>query len=379
MFGGIRARIRCPNPSVSRELAPERRGNLDCNGSVAGRIVLGVGLLEPLRREFVEFLERCGRGDAGAVPLAGDASARRYFRLTRNGDDIGELLMFSPREDLVSFVKVEAHLRGLGVSSPEIYELDETLGLAVIEDFGNASFTALLDGGHDAHELYAVAFDVLVHLHEHPDACAISLPSHDVSTLIGLVELFAEWYLPLVRERALETGEHEEFVGLWKELLSPPPRCDFLVLRDYHVDNLILLDRKGLLRCGLLDFQDSSFGSSAYDVMSLLEDARRDVAEDLRTELLGRYFAARNGLDRDVFEREFILLSAQRHMRVAGLFCRLWRRDGKAWYLDYMPRVLRMLDATLRHEEFARMRKFLDRTAPTWRDGLRDEVVRKLS
>ncbi len=311
------------------------------------------------------------------VPLDGDASARRYFRLARNGGNVGELLMLSPREDLVSFVKVGEHLRGLGISAPKIYELKDALGLAVIEDFGDTRFSVLLDGGHDAHELYASAVDVLVHLHEHPDACAISLPSYDTEALIDAAELFVEWYLPLVLGRAPGEGVREEFTGLWRELLSVPPRCDVLVLRDYHVDNLMLLNGEGLSRCGVLDFQDSSFGSNAYDMMSLLEDARRDVSAELRTELLGRYFASRSGLERDVFEREFLLLSAQRHMRVAGVFCRLWRRDGKVWYLDYMPRVLGMLDATLRHGEFAGMRKFLDGVVPAWRDGLGDGAARK--
>ncbi|MCY4033014.1 MAG: phosphotransferase [Hyphomicrobiales bacterium] len=332
---------------------------------------------EVSKHEIVEFLERSGRGDMETVPLDGDASARRYFRLARNGGNVGELLMLSPREDLVSFVKVGEHLRGLGISAPKIYELKDALGLAVIEDFGDTRFSVLLDGGHDAHELYASAVDVLVHLHEHPDACAISLPSYDTEALIDAAELFVEWYLPLVLGRAPGEGVCEEFSGLWRELLSVPPRCDVLVLRDYHVDNLMLLNGERLSRCGVLDFQDSSFGSNAYDMMSLLEDARRDVSAELRTELLGRYFASRSGLERDVFEREFLLLSAQRHMRVAGVFCRLWKRDGKAWYLDYMPRVLGMLDATLQYGEFAGMRKFLDRIAPAWRDGLGDGAARK--
>ena len=336
-----------------------------------------MSLPEISKREVVKFLECCGRGNVETLPLDGDASARRYFRLTRNGDNVGELLMLSPCEDLVSFVKVGKHLSGLGISAPEIYELDDALGLALIEDFGDTRFSILLDGGHDAHELYASAVDVLVHLHEHPDACAISLPSYDTDALVGAAELFAEWYLPLVLGRALEKDAREEFSGLWRRLLSVPPRCDVLVLRDYHVDNLMLLDGEGLSRCGVLDFQDSSFGSNAYDLMSLLEDARRDVSAELRSELLGRYFASRSGLERDVFEREFLLLSAQRHMRVAGVFCRLWKQDGKAWYLDHMPRVLKMLDATLQHEEFSGMRKFLDSVAPTWRDGLGDEANHK--
>lgn len=311
------------------------------------------------------------------VPLDGDASARRYFRLTRNGDSFGELLMLSSREDLVSFVKVGEHLRGLGISTPQIYEFNSALGLAVIEDFGDARLSVLLGRGHDAYELYAGAVDILVHLHEHPNACAISLPSYDTDALIGAADLFMEWYLPLILGRTPDEDAREEFAGLWRELFSVPPRCDVLVLRDYHVDNLMLLNGEELSRYGVLDFQDSSFGSSAYDVMSLLEDARRDVSAELRTELLGRYFASRSGLERDVFEKEFLLLSAQRHMRVAGVFCRLWRRDGKAWYMGHMSRVLEMLDATLRYEEFLGMRKFLNRIAPTWREGLGNEMARK--
>ena len=320
---------------------------------------------------IAEFLARHGRERFALNALAADASARRYFRLTDGrGNATGELLMLSPRKDLEAFARVGAHLAGLGLSTPDIHAIDEATGIALIQDFGESRYSVLLDGGADAEELYVLAMDVLIHLHEHPDATTIALESYNAKPLLEMTLLLPDWYLPLICGRKLEASERDEFIRLWERLLSPEPRCDILCLRDYHVDNLMLLPGEGIARCGVLDFQDASFASCAYDVMSLVEDARRDVSPQLRELLLRRYIAARGSeFERDVFARDFALLSAQRHMRVLGLFCRLCLRDGKEWYAGYLPRVVRLLAETLSRQEFAEMRMFLDEIAPGWREG----------
>ena len=322
---------------------------------------------------ITEFLARQGREGATLNALAGDASARRYFRLTDGrGNATGELLMLSPRQDLEAFVHVGAHLSRLGLATPDIHAIDEAAGIALIKDFGESRFSILLESGAEASELYSLALDVLIHLHEHPDATAIKLESYNAKALMDAALLLPDWYLPLICKRKLEADERAEFIRLWERLLSPPPRCEVVGLRDYHVDNLMLLSGEGIARCGVLDFQDAMLASPAYDVMSLLEDARRDISAQLRHAMLERYVAARgSGFDKDLFEREFALLSLQRHMRVVGVFCRLHLRDGKDGYLGYLPRVLRLLDEALRRqEEFAEMEMFLHGIAPGWREGL---------
>ena len=307
------------------------------------------------------FLGTSGWDGVPAVPLAGDASFRRYYRLGR--DESSAVLMDAPppQEDIGAFVAVAGLLRGLGFSAPEVLAEDRGHGFLLLEDFGDDTYTRLLARGADELALYRLAVDTLVALqraverHGTPD-----LPPYDLERLLGEATLLVDWYRPLAG------GLREEYLALWRAVLSEavvaPPT---LVLRDYHVDNLMLLpDRPGVRGCGLLDFQDALTGPPSYDLVSLLEDARRDIPSPLREAMTERYLAAFPALDRRAFLRSAAILSAQRNCKILGIFTRLWKRDGKRQYLAHIPRVWRLLEADLRHPALGPVARWLDRHLP---------------
>lgn len=309
---------------------------------------------EPADRQalIADFLAGAGWRGAAVRPLAGDASFRRYFRVTRG--EARAVLMDAPpgKEDVRPFVRVGRHLRALGLCAPDILAADEALGLLLLEDFGDATFTRLLAGGAEASELYGLAVDVLIALHRLPAVVAVpaGLPPYDERRLLDEALLLVDWYLPAVSGRPLPAAVRDEYVAAWGAVL-PLAAGDrqTLVLRDFHVDNLMRLDgRRGLAACGLLDFQDAVVGAAAYDLMSLLEDARRDVDPALKAAMVARYLRAMAaGIDVAAFEAAFRVLAAQRHAKVIGIFTRLCRRDGKPSYLVHIPRVWRLLEAAL--------------------------------
>jgi len=307
------------------------------------------------------FLGTSGWDGVPAVPLAGDASFRRYYRLGR--DESSAVLMDAPppQEDVGPFVAVAGLLRGLGFSAPEVLAEDRGHGFLLLEDFGDDTYTRLLARGADEPALYKLAVDTLVALqraverHGTPD-----LPPYDLERLLGEATLLVDWYRPLAG------GLREEYLALWRAVLSEavvaPPT---LVLRDYHVDNLMLLpDRPGVRGCGLLDFQDAVTGQPSYDLVSLLEDARRDVPASLRQAMTERYLAAFPALDRVAFLRSAAILSAQRNCKILGIFTRLRKRDGKRQYIAHIPRVWRLLEADLRHPALGPVARWLDRHLP---------------
>jgi aminoglycoside/choline kinase family phosphotransferase len=315
-----------------------------------------------------QFLQANGWGEADCKPLASDASFRRYIRLTQNGQ--AALLMDAPppKESVSPFIKIAKHLHALGFSAPEIYAEDETHGLLLIEDFGEHTFTRLLLNGADETALYELATDTLIALHRLPADQAIpgDLASYDQQHLQDEAVLWADWYIPAVTGAPMPAAMRKSYVMAWFEcfrLLDNQPQT--LVLRDYHVDNLMRLDgRSGVHACGLLDFQDAVKGPSAYDLMSLLEDARRDISDSLRTAILNRYFNAFPELDRERFETAIAVLGAQRHTKVIGIFTRLCWRDGKSVYLQHIPRVWRLLERSLKHPALSPVVSWLDRNIP---------------
>ena len=225
------------------------------------------------------FLDTSGWGDVAAVPLAGDASFRRYYRLVGSAGSAVLMDAPPPQEDVAPYVMVAALLRELGFSAPEVLAEDRGEGFLLLEDFGDDTYTRVLDRGADEPALYALAVDTLIALQR---AVAMhgapTLSAYDTTRLLAEASLLVDWYSPLADEL------REEYLALWRAVLplamaSPPT----LVLRDYHVDNLMLLPgRPGVKGCGLLDFQDAVSGAPSYDLVSLLEDARRDVGASLR-------------------------------------------------------------------------------------------------
>jgi aminoglycoside/choline kinase family phosphotransferase len=314
-----------------------------------------------LNRDACEFLAAAGWDSAPRDLLAGDASARRYFRL-RRGKATAVLMDASGNLDGVApFVRLDQHLESIGFSVPAILARDEPKGLLLLEDFGDATFARLLERGSEPETLYSLAIDVLAALHLHARAVPPGLRVYEPEKMLDDIGLFLDWRVPAVSEQGKSA-----FRAVWREVLPLAHRVPAtLLLRDFHAANLMLLPaRKGIRQAGLLDFQDAWQGPITYDLISLLEDARRDVPAGLREEMLSRYLAAFPALDRNTFETSLAILAAQRHLRVLAIFKRLSRRDGKHDYQTlHSPRVERLLQNALRHPILAEVKRWLTRYA----------------
>lgn len=316
------------------------------------------------------LLAQNGHTGADLHPLPGDASARRYARVAG-----ADLLLMEDRSDpqgFAAFLRLADHLRGLGLSAPEVRASDTDAGLALIEDFGSDTYGALLTRGADETALYALAIDALLHLHTATGACDVDVPGYTLDTLLDELSIFSNWFVPELRPDLPMQDFDAEWRRLWRRALYPVAHTrSALVLRDFHIDNLMLLsDRKGAARCGLLDFQDAVLGAAEYDLVSLLQDARRNLAPGLEAAMLERYIAhAPDQMGgRAVILNRYHLLGAQRHTRIAGLFPRLNRRDGKPGYLAFMPRVMRQMQTALDDAGLTEIATYLDTQLPGWRD-----------
>ncbi|MDF3935637.1 aminoglycoside phosphotransferase family protein [Pseudomonas citronellolis] len=321
------------------------------------------------------FLAASGHPGHALDALPADASARRYFRLGGQG----LLLMDSPpgAEPLAPYLQVAQLLHACGLSAPRVLAADVGQGLALIEDFGQATYTRLFAGGYEAAPLYRLAVDALVELHRAGAAAAEGLPAYDAARLAEEGALFIDWYAPLLVGRSAAAQLRDDYLATFAAACrGVASRREVLVLRDYHVDNLMLLkERPGVAACGLLDFQDALCGAPAYDLMSLLEDARRDVPEALRESLLSHYLTHRPELDARQFIADYQALAAQRHAKVLGIFVRLARRDGKHGYLAHLPRVLGLFQRALEAPALHPLRDLLDHRLPHWRQALHTDVL----
>jgi N-acetylmuramate 1-kinase len=307
------------------------------------------------------FLDSAGWGDAVCEPLTGDASARKYFRLRKQNRSA--ILMDASRvlDSVAPFIRIGEHLRNLGFSAPEIFSRDEAAGLLLLEDFGDATFAQLLEKSGEEKKLFTLATDFLVALHGHPRAVPEKLRSYTPEQMLADLELFLEWRTPEIPGAA-----KEEFRAAWRAALPLAHRVpESLLLRDYHVANLMLLpERDGVRRAGLLDFQDAYRGPVTYDLVSLLEDARRDVPDGLREKMLSRYVAQFPALDKNDFETSLAILAALRHTRVLAIFEQLARRDGRTEYRRlHSPRVGRLLQRALRHPALEVVKHWMNRHA----------------
>ena len=317
-----------------------------------------------------EFVRRAGWGDAAEHLLAGDASFRKYFRLRRSTSTAtGTAVVMDappPHENVRPFVRIGRHLCALGLSAPEIYTADEGNGFLLLEDLGDDTFARVLDAGGDEACLYSRATDVLAALHQAGERALLpGLDAYVGENLVDAAMLLPEWYLPAVLGRQAADEELAGYRAAWRASLANLRKTpDTLMLRDYHKDNLMWLPaREGVRACGLLDFQDAKRGHCAYDLVSLIEDARRDVSSSVYASCIAR-FVAQTGLDARDFAAGFALMAAQRHARIIGLFIRLAKRDGKPDYLTYLPRVWRHFERALRHEALRPLRLWVDRLLP---------------
>lgn len=319
-------------------------------------------------RLIEEFLAAHGFAGAARAPLAGDASFRRYERI-REGDRRAVLMDAPPEhEDVRPYLRVARILRANGYSAPEIYAEDPGNGLLLIEDLGDDTFTRILakNPGRE-HGLYETAVDLLIDLHQKKsNDVTEGIPPYDDAELNEEAALFVDWYMPAVTGEPLSEKLRREYLDIWRGLYAAARAVpSTLVLRDYHVDNLLFLPgRPGIAACGLLDFQDAVVGPVSYDLVSLLEDARRDVPADLAGEMMERYLSAFPALDRAEFEASYALLGAQRNAKIIGIFTRLWKRDGKPAYLAHIPRVWGLLECDLAHAAARPMQEWMDKHMP---------------
>lgn len=296
------------------------------------------------------FLADASFGAARLDWLPQDASFRRYGRLV--GGPRPAILMDSPPpENVRPWLRVAAHLRRLGLSAPAVLAADAEAGLLLIEDFGDATFARLLAAGHNESALYALAGHVLRVLHDAP--LAEDLPAWNPPRMAELcAATLLDWWWPAALGAPCPDRVRREFHEAAVAMLANFTETA-VVLRDFHIDNLMLLpDRPGFAACGLLDFQDAGIGHPAYDLMSLVEDARRDVSPAARQAALDAYGP--------VDMAAFAALGALRHARVAALWTRLDRRDGKLKYLRHGPRTWAMLDRALAHPTCAPLAAWFD-------------------
>ncbi len=355
-----------------------------------GKAAAQVARLQALR----QFLDDAGYADARRLRMPGDASTRSYARLVR--DDGVVILMNAPRrpdgptvydgksysaavhlaEDVKPFVAIDNGLRARGFSAPSIHHADLDAGFLITEDFGSAGF---IDGDppRPIAERYEAATDMLAALHREalPEILPVApqityaIPTFDTDALLVEAGLMLEWYMP-DRGAELTDNLRDEFVMMWRDLLSKPASAARTwALRDFHSPNLIWLDeRTGTARVGIIDFQDAVLGPAAYDLVSLLQDARVDVPEQLELALLTRYIKARRAPDDSFdpagFAELYAIMSAQRNTRLLGTFARLNRRDGKPQYLRHQPRIWTYLNRSLAHPALARAREWYSANVP---------------
>ncbi|MCQ0091475.1 aminoglycoside phosphotransferase family protein [Roseovarius sp. M141] len=323
----------------------------------------------------MNFLSQTVWAGATAAALAGDASNRRYLRI-RKGDETA-VLMDAPAErgeDVRPFITIAEHLLALGLSAPRILAQDIDQGFLLIEDLGDDLFARIIPRHPEIEiDLYRAATDVLIELHK--AVAPADLPSYDTELMAQMAALALDWYAG-----ADDAALRADFINVMSRTLAT--HCaghEVLIQRDYHAENLLWLpDRSGAARVGLLDFQDAMRGHVAYDLVSLLQDARRDVPAGLATQMIDRYVSM-TGQDDAAYQAAYHVLGAQRNLRILGVFARLCLRDGKAHYVDLIPRVWAHLMHDLNHPAMADAAPLVRRALPeptlTFREDLKSRCA----
>ena len=346
------------------------------------------------------FLAQSGWNGATVSALPGDASTRRYYRIFR--DDRSAMLMDQPQAvetppcppsatpqerqalgynavarlagaDCERFIAAAKFLRGRGIAAPEIYADDTARGFVLLEDLGDELYADVLGKGADELTLYGAAVDAIALMQREP-APAELLPGarlypFDLAARLAEVDLLTEWFVPLALGREASADEVSEHRSLWNHAFEEIQSDPVFVHRDYHAQNLFwLFARSGTARVGIIDFQDAVAGNRSYDLISLLEDARRDVAPELASAMKKRFLAAVSAqgcaLDAESWGAEAAVTAAQRNAKIAGIFARLAKRDHKPRYLAHLPRVWSHLERDLAHPALAPLRTWYDRTFP---------------
>lgn len=313
-----------------------------------------------------DFIKSIGWDDASSVVVAGDASNRSYDRLTK-ADGQTAILMNAPPEkgeDVRPFVKILEFLRANGLEAPKLLGIDNTHGFLLLEDLGDNLFARICQTSPELENtLYRAAIDVLLQLHK------ASTPSdvapYDLATYVREADLVTDWYLPSIKgapsSPTLVDAYQSKITAACAAIQTTEP---VLVLRDYHAENLLWLPKRvGVKNVGLLDFQDALMGHPAYDLVSLLEDARRNTSDTLQAAMKD-YFIEKSGANEEVFNYAYATLGAQRNLKIIGIFARLCVRDNKPQYIDLIPRVWAHLERDLAHPELSDLKDWVQINIP---------------
>ncbi len=308
------------------------------------------------------FLKQANIGSFERIKIPGDASFRHYERIITEKENY--ILMDAPpeKEDVKPFIKIDEILINLGFSAPLIISKDIANGFLLLEDLGDNKFNHIFRNNPESEKpLYKIAVDLLIEIYKKRKI--FDIPEYSKEKLLSEAMLFPDWYLPLFGNKNVDelkalSQNYADVINLTINRLRLSNNV--IVLRDYHADNLMLLDkRSNAKKVGLLDFQDALIGNAAYDLVSLLEDARRDVSEDIQREML-EYFIKGANLNKNDFINDYHILGAQRNLKIIGIFSRLKVRDKKDVYLPMIPRVKNYLKKDLQHESLKELKQFLE-------------------
>lgn len=341
------------------------------------------------------FLKSAGWAEATAQPLTADASTRTYERVT-HGQKRALLMNAPPGEEtapcppdatpedraglgynalarlagpnLNAFIAVSDILRSAGLSAPEVYAADATSGFALIEDLGDALFARAIPAGADEDTLYKHAIDALITLRKAnpapPNSPSYAMQSYDRVAMEAEVALLPDWYWQHKTNAAPGDTVEDQYIAAWDEVFGHLSTPHVIALRDFHAENLLWIPGKnGVQKVGLIDFQDGLLGHAAYDLVSLLEDARRDVSPSLAAKMLNYYCeqaAPLPDFDEERLRSDYAILGGQRNAKILGVFARLVHRDHKQRYLQFMPRVEAHFKNNLQHPSLKPLREFFN-------------------
>ncbi|MEB3701369.1 Phosphotransferase enzyme family protein [Candidatus Bealeia paramacronuclearis] len=299
--------------------------------------------------------------------VAGDASPRTYYRVSSEAES--RILMISEDEKSKndSFLKIAKILKAEGFRAPQIYAEDFQNGFYLLEDLGDLTFNRALQEGISEKDLYQLGIKGLIEIHNKFQDNSHEIPSYNFDKFYEEASLLIDWYAPEVLKKPVPEEARNSYKSLWKNLYDAQPHLpQTLVLRDYMVDNLMWIPEEiDIQKLGILDFQDALWGPITYDLVSLLEEVRRDVDPHIVQKMLEIYLTAYPYFNVDDFYHSYYLWGAQRNSKIIGIFMRLAKRDGKTRYIDFIPRVWRLLENDLNHPALTTMKNWFEENLPT--------------
>lgn len=329
---------------------------------------------EERRINFEKFLKENNYFINDIIPLKGDASRRRFYRYQKDNKSV-IIIDADPNlgEEPSAYASVTYLLQKSHFSAPEIYASDIKNGFFIVQDFGDNLYAQIIaQDNSKATNLYEKALDLLVELQKLKIDTVLSygdgtykLQNYDINRYISEVKIFTDWYFPEMTKRPTPSTAKDELNAIMRGLLLPVINQSYvLVLRDYHAENLMVLNNRSEITVGLLDYQDAVMGSNAYDVVSLLQDARRDILPDFEHKMLEYFITKSKMTDKNSFMRDYYILGTQRNIKILGIFVRLWIRDRKEQYLPHIDRVWGYLERDLAQPQLKPLKEWFDRWLP---------------